>query len=151
MILLAIFSFTQSVLTSAKKARLWELIGEGWRRWARRVRQWWDLVGRPQHIVQVDTPPFPLFWILNRNIFKMFCFYSTLSFPFLTLLLLDRWLLLRRGLPDCWPRRTGILIPCRAGFRWGGFWLNPWRGGTGAVGRGKFTLPSFSCGSSDFL
>ena len=116
------FPFPLSVLTSAKKARLQELIGEveedeleGW--------AVVGLVGRPQHTIQVVHCLFVSFSIFAQKYLFKTCSSSTHPHPYSSPS--QQMILLRRRLPNCQQRKRGILILYRVGFRWGGFPSQP--------------------------
>ena len=117
LILLAIISpFPQHELISAKKARLQELIGEV-EEDEPEERQWWGLVGRPQHTVQVVHPLFSiLFGFCTEILYKTFAFLQPIL-PIPTLFPFCQTILLKRKLPNCKPRMRGTLTLYGAGCR----------------------------------
>ena len=140
-----IFHFPQHELISAKKAKLRELVGEV-KKMNQRGRQWWGLVERPQHTVQVVHPLFLFEFCLNFALkyYLKLLLFCNLSFPFLLF-----FPSVRRF---CWGGSSQIANQGREGH-WhstelgagGGLSSSTWRGGTGAVGRGNIYFTFLSC------
>ena len=143
-----IFPFPQSVLTSAKKARLGELVGE-----VKEDEPGGEAMVGPSGEATThsscSTPIFlPFFWILQRNIYLKLLFFfnpsfTSLLFSFLTDDLAEEAPKLstkeERDIDTLW---TWVQVE--------GFPAWPKEEAWGAVDRGKFILPSFLVASSDF-
>ena len=115
-LLTIIFPFPQHELISAKKAKIWELVGE-----VEEAELGGEAVVRPQHTVQVVHPLF--FKFCAEILFKKILLFFHLSF-LLLLFSSCQTILLRRKLPNYKTRKRGTLTLYRAGWRLGAFQLN---------------------------